>query len=73
VNRAARTDLGMNKRPPRHPVLGAEGSAERKKRIEREAAALRENLRKRKTQARAREKAAGPLTPTFCPRDGERE
>ena len=63
----------MEKEPPRRPALGPEVRAERQKRIEREAAALRENLRKRKAQARAREKDADPLTPALSPHGGERE
>ncbi len=47
---------GMSEPPPkeRRPTMTDKALAEQKARKEREAAALRENLRKRKEQARAR-------------------
>ena len=53
-------DRGMSKTPETKPKPGVtkHGEAERLARQEREAAALRENLRKRKEQARARDAAA---------------
>ncbi len=44
----------MAPRPRQTPVLSAHGKAEAARRQAREAAALRENLRKRKQQGRAR-------------------
>jgi len=41
--------------PPPAPNLTDRAEAERQKRLAREAAALRENLRRRKAQSRARE------------------
>jgi hypothetical protein len=43
----------MDRPPPSKPRKPRDASAARQARIEREAAALRENLRKRKEQARA--------------------
>jgi hypothetical protein len=45
----------MDKPPPARPGKPRDASAARHARLEREAAALRENLRKRKEQARARQ------------------
>ena len=46
--------------PPPKPALTSKAEADRQARIEREAAALRENLRKRKQQTRARETERKP-------------
>ena len=40
--------------PSKRPSLSPKGEGDRQARVEREAAALRENLHKRKAQARAR-------------------
>jgi len=54
----------MDKPPPLHPARPRDISAARQARLEREAAALRENLRKRKEQARARQETDDdPATP----------
>jgi hypothetical protein len=56
----------MDDTPTRHPPKPRDASAARQARLEREAAALRENLRKRKEQARARQdepRAAAPEKP----------
>lgn len=45
--------------PPRPPAIGGKAPA-KAARLVREAAALRDNLRKRKDQAREREAADGP-------------
>jgi hypothetical protein len=45
----------MDKPPPLHPARPRDASAARQARLEREAAALRENLKRRKEQARARQ------------------
>jgi hypothetical protein len=50
----------MDKPPPSRPGKPRDASAARQARLEREAAALRENLRKRKEQARARQDADEP-------------
>ncbi len=53
----------MDKPPPAKPAKPAkprDASAARQARLEREAAALRENLRKRKEQARARQDGDTP-------------
>jgi hypothetical protein len=50
-----------------HPALGAEAAASKAQREAREAAALRENLRRRKQQARARDDA--PAEPENAPQD----
>ena len=44
------------------PAITPKGDREKQARIEREAAALRENLRKRKEQARARAEPRNPLS-----------
>jgi hypothetical protein len=44
-------------KPPSRPTITPRAEAEKQARLEREAAALRENLRKRKQQARARDTA----------------
>ena len=51
----------MTKDPRKEPRLGERGARELAERKERLAAALRENLRKRKQQARGR--AEAPLAP----------
>jgi hypothetical protein len=55
--------------PPLAPHLGPDAEAARAARLAREAAALRENLRRRKAQARAKESAdeapAGPPQQTL--------
>ncbi len=45
------------------PSLGADAAAAKAERQAREAAALRENLRRRKQQARARDDAPEPAEP----------
>jgi hypothetical protein len=45
------------------PLLGAKALEDQQARLEREAAALRANLRKRKEQVRAREAQTAPLPP----------
>ncbi len=50
----------MTDETPRKPGLTDKALADKLARAEREAAALRENLRKRKEQVRAREQAAKP-------------
>ena len=50
----------MSERPRKPPRLSEKGRAERESRRVRLAEALRENLRKRKTQARGRAAAAVP-------------
>ena len=62
----------MDKEPPTPPSAGLKSHPEKQARIEREAAALRDNLRKRKAQTRAR-KDTDPLTPPPSPGSGERE
>ena len=57
----------MSERPRKPPSLSEQGRAERETRRTRLAEALRANLRKRKTQARARAAAAEPAGG----RDGE--
>jgi hypothetical protein len=52
----------MDPEPPCPPAPGAKAGAEKEARLKREAAALRDNLRKRKAQARARGPAAQPLS-----------
>ena len=52
---------GADKPPPSLPSAGPKSRPEKQARVEREAAALRDNLRKRKAQARAR-KETDPLT-----------
>jgi hypothetical protein len=51
----------MDKPPPSKPGKPRDASAARQARLEREAAALRENLRRRKEQARARQDGDAPL------------
>jgi uncharacterized membrane protein len=46
--------------PPTKPNYGPEAEAARAARLEREAAALRENLRRRKAQLRAKDSKADP-------------
>jgi hypothetical protein len=46
--------------PDRKPILSEQGKAEAERRDERLAAALRDNLRKRKTQQRRRSEADAP-------------
>jgi hypothetical protein len=45
----------MDDKPTRQPPRPRDAAAARQARLEREAAALRDNLRKRKEQARARQ------------------
>jgi hypothetical protein len=45
------------------PALGAKALEDQQARLEREAAALRANLRRRKEQVRAREEGQGALPP----------
>ncbi len=53
-----------SEQPPRfHPNVTARTQSDQKARQERSAAALRENLRKRKQQMRAREDAKPPVEP----------
>ncbi len=47
--------------PPQKPATTPRADAAHKARLEREAAALRENLRRRKEQARARTPSPEPL------------
>jgi hypothetical protein len=49
----------MTPKPRRQPVLSEHGKQEAARRQAREAAALRDNLRKRKQQGRAREDGRG--------------
>jgi len=49
----------MSQPPALRPPLTDRAEAERQARLAREAAALRENLRRRKQQSRAREDEAG--------------
>ncbi len=58
--RSALSCCCMDKPPPSRPGKPRDASAARQARLEREAAALRENLRKRKEQARARQDADEP-------------
>ncbi len=46
-----------------HPTLTAKAAAQREERLAREAAALRENLRRRKAQDRARDQPAPGAAP----------
>ena len=58
----------MPDKPPRPlPASGDRAQAEREARLAREAAALRENLRRRKQQMRAREDAPEDAEPTTAP------
>jgi hypothetical protein len=50
----------MTEPKPAKPTLTDKAQADKAARAAREAAALRENLRKRKEQVRAREQAAKP-------------
>jgi hypothetical protein len=60
----------MDKTPPSRSARPRDASAARQARLEREAAALRENLRKRKEQARARQEAdATPTLPKATKQD----
>lgn len=58
MTQAARASLhpSMSEQPPKRPTLTERAQAEKQARAERAAAALRENLRKRKEQVRGREK-----------------
>jgi len=50
----------MDEPPPSKPGKPRDASAAHQARLQREAAALRENLRRRKEQARARQDADAP-------------
>jgi hypothetical protein len=50
----------MTEKPTQQPGLSAHGKAEAARREQRLAAALRENLRKRKQQAKAKEEKDPP-------------
>jgi hypothetical protein len=52
----------METETPCPPALGAKAGSGKEARLKREVAALRDNLRKRKAQARARGPAAQPLS-----------
>jgi len=57
------------KAPPTKPNHGPEAEAARTARLEREAAALRENLRRRKAQLRARDSGTDSPPPHPHPKD----
>jgi hypothetical protein len=50
----------MTNQPPKQPTLTDRAQADKQARAEREAAALRENLRKRKHQVQARKAPPEP-------------
>ncbi len=59
----------MTEKPPATPHLRPEAEAARAARLAREAAALRENLRRRKAQARAKSQTGENEAPAASPQE----